>query len=322
MIGEGTLSKAAATCRDCGKRLDQLQQMSGSPFCSEVCRMRHASLSAHEICTGCGRRLSPHQFGDRLCDNLTCRRLIEEQARERERLRIEALRSKAEGLRHREAESLGIAEPGRYLPVIVPANRRQLTPLPAHRLGLFFKTFSRRLAEASAQRHTPPPPAKLPPSLLPIVQAVSNGGCANCRGSCCQNGGCHAYQTSEALHRYLARHPDQTPGEVLADYLSYIKIETVEYSCVYHQAGGCGLPREMRSDTCNRFYCDGLAAFHEESNGRDIAGGFVAATTDERIIRAAFCDEDSLQPVSGTEDRPSEPVVEPRANPPAAANLV
>src|SRR5208337_492465 len=83
-----------------------------------------------------------------------------------------------------------------------------------------------------------------PTSVSPEVQAVLNGACALCRGFCCGSGGDHAYLTVATIRRYMAKHLEQGPEEVLAAYLGRIRNDTVAGSCIFHQSGGCGLPRE------------------------------------------------------------------------------
>jgi hypothetical protein len=51
------------------------------------------------------------------------------------------------------------------------------------------------------------------------------------------------------------------PRDVLAAYLDRLVHRTETHSCVNHGANGCSLPREMRSDTCNDFYCGTLSAW-------------------------------------------------------------
>jgi hypothetical protein len=102
----------------------------------------------------------------------------------------------------------------------------------------------------------------------------------------------------ETLRRYLAKHPDQGPGEVHAAYMGHVRSDTVEDSCIFHQPGGCGLPREMRSDTCNRFFCEGLTEFQTGLTGRGPARGFFLATEGEAIVAAAFCDAEGTRPVA------------------------
>jgi len=182
---------------------------------------------------------------------------------------------------------------------VLPASRARITELPECRRHAFREFVNRLLGVAGAPtaaspsgEAAPPPAPASPAGPAPEVQAVLNGACALCRGFCCGNGGNHAYLNVETIRLYMAKHPDQRPHDVLAAYLGRIRNDTVAGSCIFHQPGGCGLPREMRSDTCNRFFCKGLTEFQNGLIGRDPARGFFVATEGEAILAAAFCDAD------------------------------
>ena len=60
------------------------------------------------------------------------------------------------------------------------------------------------------------------------------------------------------IARYRQRNPGATPEGVIEDYLSYLPAASTRDACVYQTARGCSLPREMRQDICNAYYCDAL----------------------------------------------------------------
>jgi hypothetical protein len=101
--------------------------------------------------------------------------------------------------------------------------------------------------------------------------------------------------TVETIRRTMVEHPDQAPHDVLAAYLSCLRSETVAGSCIFHQRDGCGLPREMRSETCNRYFCRGLTEFQTGLAVRGHARAFFAATEGESILAAAFCNAEGSQ---------------------------
>jgi predicted nucleic acid-binding Zn ribbon protein len=285
------------SCLICSVPLSHLQRARNDRFCGDRCRGKYATLPPHQVCVACGRPLSPRQFGDRLCGSLECRRQVEQQMRERERLLLEVLQNRAEGLRDRVGQGLGLQKPETYTPTVLPASRARITELPECRRHAFREFVNRLLGVAGAPtaaspsgEAAPPPAPASPAGPAPEVQAVLNGACALCRGFCCGNGGNHAYLNVETIRLYMAKHPDQRPHDVLAAYLGRIRNDTVAGSCIFHQPGGCGLPREMRSDTCNRFFCKGLTEFQNGLTGRDPARGFFVATEGEAILAAAFCD--------------------------------
>lgn len=83
--------------------------------------------------------------------------------------------------------------------------------------------------------------------------------CAVCGGGCCTRGGDHAYLGAPTLRRFMDAQPQLSMHEVVAAYLDRIAARTQAGSCINHTRQGCSLPREMRSDTCNRFACESLA---------------------------------------------------------------
>ncbi len=58
--------------------------------------------------------------------------------------------------------------------------------------------------------------------------------------------------------RSLHAHPDWTLAQIMDAYLKHLPAKTVQNSCIYHSAKGCGLPRDLRSSTCNRYLCGKL----------------------------------------------------------------
>lgn len=99
----------------------------------------------------------------------------------------------------------------------------------------------------------------------PELQAVSNQLCAMCRGACCSSGGDHAYLSPLILRRMLDANPELGGEDIVARYLSCVATEAVEGSCINQTASGCSLPRDMRSDTCNAYFCDPILNYHRDS---------------------------------------------------------
>jgi predicted nucleic acid-binding Zn ribbon protein len=308
------MPRGTTTCLICNAALSYLQQVQGERFCGERCRGKHTTLRPHQVCLVCGRPLSPRELGVGVCASLECRHEVEEQKRERERRRLEALEERAGELRDREAKALGLQEPETYRPTVIPSFRARITNLAERRRRAFRDGVNRLISKASASlaASSPseagplaPPASSVAPA--PEVQAVLNGACALCQGFCCGRGGDHAYLTVETIRRYMVQHPGQRPRDVLAAYLDRMGSKTFEGSCLFHVPGGCGLPRDMRSDTCNRFFCEGLKGFQQGLTGQDPARGFFVSTSGDAIRAAAFCDEDGprvvrLPPVPDQEE--------------------
>jgi hypothetical protein len=130
--------------------------------------------------------------------------------------------------------------------------------------------------------------------------SLSGSVCAACRGSCCRAGGDQAYLTEETLLRSLEAHPDWTIARIREAYLKHLPAETVLNSCIYHSAQGCGLPRDLRSSTCNRYLCaksrNLLAGLPENSPPPILAVMF----DDRKWTRSALIDETGMKVLAET----------------------
>ena len=155
------------------------------------------------------------------------------------------------------------AEHGEAIPVDVrpadlPACDRPLTPLPPARRA----ALEAKLRELVATALPAPAGAEASEPSTDVTgeafEGIVRSGCELCRGSCCTNGGEHAYLSDKTLQRYAGAHPGISPEQVVAGYLAHVEPVTTEGSCVYHASAGCSLPRELRSDTCNHFLCTGM----------------------------------------------------------------
>ena len=115
------------------------------------------------------------------------------------------------------------------------------------------------------------PPADQPCAADPVgpsqASALPGRLCALCGGGCCTRGGEHAYLSAATLRRFMDAHPQLSHAEVVAAYLDRLAPSTQSGSCINHTSQGCSLPREMRSDTCNRFACESLARLQAAQRG-------------------------------------------------------
>jgi hypothetical protein len=224
--------------------------------------------------------------------------VADERARERERQRRASLQRRVVAFRDRSGEALGVQSPASYLPVVIPSSRLVISNLPERRRRLFRDHLNRLLGEATALGPAPSTAQQEAPggdrSPAGLEDAL-HGACTLCRGSCCGRGGNHAYLTVETLRRSLSRHPRPRPRELFAAYLSYVGARTYKGSCLFHQAGGCSLPRELRSDTCNRYYCEGLTEFRQQVADGHPARAFFATTSGDIVRDAAFHDEHGMR---------------------------
>lgn len=275
---------------------------------SEADRVRNTT------CTVCRRTLRLDQAARRLCDSPQCRRrhlrqlAAEGAAREAERLKRRRRLLRAALRMRAKAVGKGDKAAARALPIVfLPSNNLQIVPLPQQRRTEFERhlsaivkhAFDRPAAGDDVDRATEEDDGYRSGSTTPCEAAVLRNACATCRGRCCRSGEGHAFLNDEAVQRYRQAHPSDEPDEVLGAYLSHLPASSYEGSCVYHSQTGCCLPRPMRADICNSFYCN-----EAERTRRRIGGGsaFAAAVESGEIVRAAIIGADRLQVV--LEDSP------------------
>jgi hypothetical protein len=97
----------------------------------------------------------------------------------------------------------------------------------------------------------------------PGLRDISNRMCGMCKGGCCAAGGNAAYITSATIKRAKKRQPGLSDEDLVQAYLSRLSSQTITNACINQTTTGCGLPTEMRSNTCNGFHCDTLSAWHD-----------------------------------------------------------
>jgi hypothetical protein len=243
------------------------------------------------------------EFAAGICSAPECRqRWFVDRVREQR----EALEAEARELRRRGAQALGIDDSEAFPLAVIPSTTLEMVELPEHRRHAFRERLASIIDEAVARRAAgepvEPDVAGEPPAPpRPELAAVFGGACATCKGFCCRTGGDRAWLTTGTMQRYMDAHPEQGPGEVLEAYAAHVRPETVLGSCVYHQLDGCSLPREMRSDICNRYFCDGLHAFRRSLSDEDPVRGFFVAVAGHEITAGAFIDAGGTRGVTSDE---------------------
>jgi len=168
---------------------------------------------------------------------------------------VEAVANRVE----REArEHFGGQIPANAVRSVLPANADPLVPQDPSRRARFAQYLA-EIAESAVldQARLLSDPVDVE-SRTSGRECLSAGVCAACRGSCCRAGGDQAYLTEETMVRSLQAHPDWSLAQIMDAYLKHLPAETVLNSCIYHSATGCGLPRDLRSSTCNRYLCGKL----------------------------------------------------------------
>jgi len=110
----------------------------------------------------------------------------------------------------------------------------------------------------------------------PVLRTISDKLCTICKGGCCASGENHAYLSVVTIRRYMDNNPELTSADILSLYLSRISLESIEGSCINHTVNGCMLPRHLRSDICNGFYCDPLKKYQKKIAAGESLGNVVA----------------------------------------------
>lgn len=103
----------------------------------------------------------------------------------------------------------------------------------------------------------------------PSLRTISDRLCCMCKGGCCVKGKEHAYISVFTIRRYMDDNPDLSAEDILGCYLPCISSEVIENSCINHTKTGCALPRQLRSDICNGYYCDSLESYQKKMSGRE-----------------------------------------------------
>jgi hypothetical protein len=225
-------------------------------------------------CRWCGRPLSAlARVRGEVCDAMDCRRRdIDARAQARRNAELDAARHAAalawDAPALAAAPLLWLRHHGSDLAATGDAERAGLR---AHLLAL----------ESDAQ--TPQGDA----SATAGAPSTALGGqlCAWCRGRCCRLGlQGHAYLEARDLRAWLARQDGASWVDAVEHWLAFVGSEHLHGSCLFHGPQGCSLPRERRSDVCNRFECATLEQARDVSEPQAVA---VVGIVDARAIRGA-----------------------------------
>jgi len=103
---------------------------------------------------------------------------------------------------------------------------------------------------------------------VPALKTTSDQLCTLCKGGCCTNGDDRAYLSVYSMRQFMDSNPDLSADDVLQAYLSKLHPETIAGACINQGHSGCVLPREMRSDICNAYYCDSLRDYQLDVGAR------------------------------------------------------
>lgn len=185
-------------------------------------------------------------------------------------------------------EKLGFSAKDRDI-AILPAFTRPLVGMSDKRKH----ALAERLAEIAAEISLGPREENTASYEVTSAPETTTGhvayGCATCGGYCCKNGADRAYLTRQTLTRVLAS-SGATLEDVLRTYLERVPAQSHADSCIYHTDRGCNLPFEMRSDTCNDFFCTGIRSLTSTVGDNASQQVIAAAVKGNRVVRLALID--------------------------------
>ena len=95
----------------------------------------------------------------------------------------------------------------------------------------------------------------------PELQAICDTMCSMCKGGCCADGKEHAYISPVIIRRQMDANPELQEEDILATYISNIASKTALNACINQTETGCALPRELRADICNSYFCGPISSY-------------------------------------------------------------
>lgn len=228
-------------------------------------------------CAVCGVRFEDAESDS--CARESCRWAIQHRAAIGE-VAFQALRLKArEALERRQARSALLSsfekedeavwseavKHSRYTPhqlslIRIPSGKTQITTLQEKRKHAFQQHLRETIAGAFASEDIPQAAQKSATGKTeasPDAQLIKDC-CRLCGGGCCSGGGNHAHLSEESVNEVRALYPTKNATEICDLFITCLPEVSVAGSCIMHRSTGCALPRNLRSQTCNRYLCEGL----------------------------------------------------------------
>jgi hypothetical protein len=158
-------------------------------------------------------------------------------------------------------QKVDVVECDDSLPVMVPRNDKALAPTTPERARRLRKHLVEALRAMRVMKERERSASSPQPELEGFVARVAIAACTLCKGWCCKGGGEHAYLDERTMARVRGAMPELDARAVLRMYLERVPQVGYEGSCLFHGEQGCTLPRSLRSDVCNSYFCGGLGTY-------------------------------------------------------------
>ena len=127
------------------------------------------------------------------------------------------------------------------------------------------------------------------------VGAVLVQACIGCRGHCCRQGGDHAFISFDTIMHFMQNNPHHSVQEVVDAYVERLPRRSIRSGCVFQHVHGCTLPRDMRADLCNRYYCGALSEFRHAVDAGASPRAFFVPSNNETFDRGIFASPGLVQ---------------------------
>ncbi|MCA9138292.1 MAG: hypothetical protein KDB00_16085 [Planctomycetales bacterium] len=265
-------------------------------------------------CSVCGTAISRQQASlYHTCGNYKCRYQYLDQLRNESREvqarmdeKFKHFRETLTAYRDSAAADQVVENSSRFLPVCVPTCRTELVAVTderrnALRANLF--TLIDQIDRSGASDRSPQAttgdsnPSREPGHVRPVdpLASVLAAACATCGGYCCQQGAEHAFLNAEKMATILDDRPNTEPVDIVNDYLNRVPNTAHQDSCIFHAEKGCSLPREMRSNLCNSFECNGLASIREAAKESGADHFFIVSSCNEQFAGHRFAEVEEME---------------------------
>ncbi len=156
----------------------------------------------------------------------------------------------------------------------IPSGISTLTKLPEERRNRYIDHLKNVIEKASTYTHA----SEVPPDQhhdayeklalnersfkqSPLLQATCDSMCAMCKGGCCADGKEHAYISPVIIRRQMDANPELQKEDILATYTANIAPESAQNACINQTKTGCALPRTLRADICNSYFCGPISTY-------------------------------------------------------------